>query len=617
MVVFGCLERDDPNGHPALGTKTDMAGTARLCAPVPFMPNGATVPADGMTHPTTVSPDRKGNTFSLKPHFLLGSAEGVTADTAHASPKSSILMIRGRRQVRRVREPNGHERRMKGTGTALPLKGTLIMCVWLLLLSAGAGRSAGATSPNIADLQQAMDAGLLSSLELVTQGLAVAHERESLNAFIALDSVGARRAAEALDAMREEGRLSGPLHGIPIAIKDNIHVAGLPSTAGTPALREFVPQRDAEVVSRLKAAGALILGKTNMHELAYGITSKNAAFGAVGNAWHSNLIAGGSSGGTAVAIAAGMAVAGLGTDTGGSCRIPAALNGVVGLRPSLGRYSTEGVLRISSTRDTVGPMARSVADVVLLDAVLSGAHEPLTCAPLSGLRIGIPQGYFFDNLDADIEARMSALLKRLETAGIVLVQAEVPNLKVLNTKIGFPVVLHESARLIPKYLAAHRIGISFNELAAHIASSDVRQVMEGVLRGDISDDSYRQAMRLHRPQLQRRYAKYFKEHALEAMLFPTTPLPARPIAETQEQVALNGSRVPTFATYIRNTDPGSNAGLPGLSMPLPPFDAQPAGFEIDGPEGSDRNLLAIGLALEALLGDSGNCTQHALSTGGE
>ena len=180
----------------------------------------------------------------------------------------------------------------------------------------------------------------------------------------------------------------GALHGLPILIKANIATANVPTSAGTPALRDYRPASDAPVVARLFSAGAILLGKTNMHELAYGITSNNGAFGAVHNPYNPALIPGGSSGGNGAAIAARMCPAGLGTDTGGSVRIPAALCGIVGLRPTVGRYSGAGIVPLSRTMDTAGPMARSVEDLVLLDSVITGQNAPVQPAALRGLRLG-------------------------------------------------------------------------------------------------------------------------------------------------------------------------------------------------------------------------------------
>ena len=467
-------------------------------------------------------------------------------------------------------------------------------------------RAAGLLPDSIAGLQQSMDEGSLTSEQLAAEALQAIDRHARLNAFISVDAPGAIEQARRKDRRRAAGQLDGPLHGIPIAIKDNIHVAGMPNTAGTPVLRAFVPAHDAPAVARLRSAGAIVLGKTNMHELAFGITSKNAAFGTVGNACNPDFIAGGSSGGTAVAIAAGMAVAGLGTDTGGSSRIPAALNGIVGFRPTLGRYPASGLTRISSTRDTVGSMARSVADVALLDAVMAGEAAGLEEIELDGLRLGVPRDHFFDGLEPLVASRVETLLTALRGAGVELVEENIRDIAVLNEAVSFPVVLYETGQLLPGYLAQYLPLQDFEALASSIASRDVRDIMAGIVNGGMPETAYRQAINHDRPRLRSAYAGYFREHRVAAILFPTTPLTARRIAETGETVELNGGQVPTFPTYIRNTDPGSNAGIPGLSLPLPAAPGEmPAGVGIDGPEGADRQLLAIGAAIETLIQEVG------------
>ena len=484
----------------------------------------------------------------------------------------------------------------------------------MLLALAGAGThlplAAALPQAPIATLQRMMADGELSSEQLTTQALEAIIRREELNAFIFVDRRGALARAREADRRRGLDVALGPLHGIPVAVKDNIHVAGMPNTAGTPALESFVPDEDAPVAARLKAAGAIVLGKNNMHELAFGVTSKNAAFGAVGNACDPRFIAGGSSGGTAVAVAAGMAVAGVGTDTGGSSRIPAALNGIVGFRPTVGRYPSEGLTRLSSTRDTAGPMGRSVADVALLDAVLAGDATEFSAANLRGLRLGVPRDYFYDGLEPVVGRRVEALLGALRRAGAVLVEANLEGVSELNQAVSFPVVLFETGPLLRDYLAENLPGRTLEALAGSIASPDVKSILAGVVEAATPESAYRQAIARDRPLLRAAYAEYFARHRVAAVIFPTTPLTARPLSETGETVELNGQQVPTFPVYIRNTDPGSNAGIPGLSIPVAGAPGEmPVGVEIDGPEGSDRQLLAIGAAIEALA--AGAATRQA------
>ena len=437
----------------------------------------------------------------------------------------------------------------------------------------------------------------------VTQSLDAVRAAKSYNAFVSVDADAAIAAARELD--RQGG---GAVHGMTVAVKDNIHVAGLPNTAGTPALADFEPKVDATAVARLRAAGAIIVGKSNMHELAYGITSNNYAYGAVHNAIDAERFAGGSSGGTAVAVALGLVDAGLGTDTGGSVRIPAALNGVVGFRPTVGRYPNDAVTPISSTRDTIGPIARTVADVVDLDAVLSGDIGVLPDADLEELRIGVPRSYFYDDLEPEIAAAMETTLRLLSRNGVRLVYADLHDIAAVNGRVGMPIVIYETRRDLGRYLATYVPGVTVDDVYAQISSPDVRGLMSLVVQGEFSEDQYLEAINVHRPALQRVYETYFDEHSVDAILFPTTRLLARPIAGSVEAIDFAGEELPTFPTYIRNTDPGSNAGLPGLSIPVRADGTNlPVGVEIDGPAGSDRRLLSIGRAIEELL------TRHGVS----
>jgi len=448
-------------------------------------------------------------------------------------------------------------------------------------------------------------AGTLKSEDLVRALIDVIERKRDLNAFITFDRDRALASARKADALAARKSFAGALHGVPIVVKDNIHVAGVPNSAGTPALKAFVPTRNAPVAEKLIRAGAIVLGKTNMHELAFGITSNNAAFGPARNAYDPSRIAGGSSGGTGNAIAARMAAAGLGSDTGGSVRIPAALNGISGLRPTLGRYSQEGITPIAHTRDTAGPMAREVADLVLLDTIITGARDKVAPASLRGLRVGVPRAVFWKNLDPETERLATAALDRLRGAGAEVVEVDMPGLAELNGKVSFPVALYEANVDLTRYLKRYRIPLDIKGLAERIASPDVKGLFASAIvpgaKDAIPEKVYRDALAT-RPALQRLYAETFKTHGIAALVFPTTPLPAAPVGDDQT-TKLNGADVPTFFTFIQNTDPGSNAGLPGLTVPIGRTAAGlPVGLELDGPAGSDRRLLGIGLALEALFG---------------
>ncbi|MFL6661550.1 MAG: indoleacetamide hydrolase [Rhizobacter sp.] len=486
----------------------------------------------------------------------------------------------------------------------------------------GSGLTGCATAPldeaqlrelSAAQTVAAIREGRASAEAVVRSALARAAQIRPLNAFIALNEAGAMEAARRIDADRAAGRPLPPLAGLAIVVKDNINLRGLPTTGGTPALRDARPATTAPSLQKLLDAGAIVVAKTNMHELAFGITSTNLApfAGPVRNPYDPTRIPGGSSGGTAVAVATRVVPCGLGSDTGGSTRIPAALTGTVGLRPSVGnggtqrRYTdTNAVVPISHTRDTVGPMGRTVADVALLDAVITGS-PPASAVPLAGLRLGVP-ATFWGGMESQVAAVTSAARARLAAAGVVLVDVDTVGLAALNNQVSFALALHEPIADMPAYLAASGIGgVTLASIAAQIASPDVKGAY-GAVMADAMGAQYAAALNTHRPALQALYASYFDANRLDAMLFPTTVAAAVPIDTTAGSGKMSidgGAPVDTFATLIRNTDPGSNAGIPGLSVPAGmTASGLPVGLELDGPVGSDTKLLGIGLAIEALLG---------------
>jgi indoleacetamide hydrolase len=471
-------------------------------------------------------------------------------------------------------------------------------------------RPADLTQLSVTDAATLVRERLVTSAELTQAYIARADANPGLNVYITLDRAGALAAARRADAALATGRSLGPLHGVPLVVKDNTHVAGLPNTAATPALRGFVPKESAPTVQKLVDAGAVVLGKTNMHELAFGISGYNEAFFTaepIGtrNPYDRTRIAGGSSSGTGAAIGARLAPGGLGSDTGGSVRIPAALSGGAGLRPTLGRYSQDGVTPISHSRDTVGPMAQTVADVALLDAVIIGGRPPAPAA-LSGVRLGVYRGYFFKDLDVDTRAVSEGALEKLRRVGVTIVDVDMPDLQKANDAASFPVALYEAYDDLKAYLAKYQTGVSVEQVAAAIASKDVKGTYDDLVvprklptpNGMIDGASaYAAAMRDARPALLKVFTDTFQRYGIDALIGPTTPA----VAATQGPEA---SSLPTFLLFIRNTDPGSNAGIPGLTIPagLGSSSGLQVGISLDGPRGSDQRLLAIGIAIERVLG---------------
>ncbi|MEP3295060.1 indoleacetamide hydrolase [Tateyamaria sp.] len=450
------------------------------------------------------------------------------------------------------------------------------------------------------ELLEQFDNRNMSAVEYAQDVIAREEAAAYLNAVSHFDSDLMLCNAQLADEARKNGK-AGALCGLPVVAKDNINTVSFPTTGGTRALKNNTPVANAGVVTAIEAAGGYIGGKSGMHELAFGITSNNAVTGPIRNPHNPDLIPGGSSGGTASAVGAGIFPVGLGTDTGASVRLPAALCGVVGFRPTVGRYATDGIIPISQTRDTAGPMAHSVADIALIDGVLAGQPAATAHKDMSDVVLGLPKEVFFDDLEDAVEAAVRDALAELEKAGAKLMDVSVADLMPLNEAVGFPVALYEVMRELPEYLAKHAPGVSFKDLVAKIGSPDVA----GIIRSQMGDEAmpeaaYRAAMDEHRPTLQAKYAATFANHGLTALVFPTSPLCARPIG-SDDTVSLNGANVPTFPTFIRNTDLGSNIAVPGVSLPCPVSSGLPVGIEFEGLAGGDTDLLSLAFAVEATL----------------
>lgn len=452
-----------------------------------------------------------------------------------------------------------------------------------------------------------MERGELTSEEYVAALLQRADALQSLNVFISRDSAAVMAAARATDLRRSQGLPCGRLCGLPVIVKDNIDSAELRTTAGTPALVAHQPASNAAVLQSLLDEGAILLGKSNMHELAFGATSNNAFFGPVRNPYDSSRIPGGSSGGTAAAIAARIVPVGLGTDTAGSVRVPAALTGTLGFRPSAGRYSTDGIVLISQTQDRVGTHARSGRDLVLLDRVLSQVGSRVRPIPLRRLRLGVDRANFVNTADPEVAALFDAALDRLRRRGVEVVEVSVmprPQFLATIAALRFSIGFYEAPPNLDNYLQGVNPPLTVAQLAPQVASPDVRQLFFGFFVPGaplaVTPQAY-QAGLAARAQLRAAYQAVMTENSLDALVFPTTLLAAGPIG--QEVVTLPGGQtVPATLAYTQNVVPASYAGLAGLSLPIGLTGAGlPVGLEVDGPEGSDEVVLGIGLSMETAL----------------
>ena len=424
----------------------------------------------------------------------------------------------------------------------------------------------------------------------VTRGVVESLERiaelnPALNAFITVLEADALAQARVLDQELQEGRSRGPLHGRTISVKDLIDVTGVPTTAASRVRTGHVARRDAAVVARLRDAGAVIIGKNNMHEFALGTTSDESAFGPVRNPRDARRSPGGSSGGSAAAVAAGMGWASIGTDTGGSIRIPASACGVVGLKPTFGEIPMAGVLPLSVSLDHVGPLAQSVEDAWAIYGALVGAPPPAIAPPPSAaLRLGKPVGYFLAKLDDGVCARFEEALAELRNAGATIVDVDLGRLPdipdtYLNVALTEAFAFHaEALRKMPGEF-----------------SDNVRGRLEMGAR--ISREAYVQA------QTDRAKMQAAVDRALStchALVLPTVPIPPQPIGA---QTAIVGRvEEPLRPLTLRLTQLFNLTGHPAVSLPCGDTDeGLPCGLQLAGRRRQTPDLLEVAFSVEMLV----------------
>ena len=411
----------------------------------------------------------------------------------------------------------------------------------------------------------------LSSVELTEACLRRIERGKALNAFITVTREEALRQARAADAELRAGRRRGTLHGIPLGLKDVIDTAGIRTTAGSAHNPDRVPREDAEVVRRLKAAGAVLLGKLNMDEFAYNFTSETSHFGPSRNPWDTRRSPGGSSGGAGIAVAAGMCLAALGSDTGGSVRLPAALCGITGLKPSYGRISTRGVLPLAWSLDHVGPMCRSARDIALVLATVGNRPAALRRDPKQ-LRLGVPRGNFWDGVDPQVERAVreaAGELGRL-SAGV----GEAP-FTALPPSDGWPDLPRDYSYVISaEAYTYHQEMLKRSPERYHPGT---RRTLEGGAGVGAAD--YIRARR-EMERLRADSASAFG--GADILVTPTAPGPA---------FALGGS--PSLA-WLRNSAPWNVYGLPAISIPCGfSADGLPLAVQLTARAGEDETLLAL------------------------
>lgn len=431
-------------------------------------------------------------------------------------------------------------------------------------------------------------AGTMTSEAIVEQCLTRIEARNpATNAFILVMGDEARWQAREADRELAAGRDRGPLHGVPISIKDLMDVRGTETTAASRVRVGQTASQDAPCVASLRAGGAVFVGKTNLHEYALGTTSTESAFGAVRHPLDPTRSPGGSSGGSAVSVATGMALGTVGTDTGGSIRIPAACCGIVGLKPSLGEVPTEGVIPLSSTFDHVGPLAASVADAWTVFRVLTGdlAPSPLAPAAASALRIAVPRPYFLDMLDDDVRARFEASLEAFRAAGVRVRAIEIPHTDTI-ANVYIRISLKEAATYHAATLDA----------VPERYTPPVRQRLE-MGRG-IQHEDYMLALGA-REQLRRDVDAAFADG--DALALPTLPIPAPKIGADVVQVG--PSEQPLRNVMLRLTQLFNITGHPAISVPCGlTREGLPCGLQLVGARGQTRELVQTALACESAIG---------------
>ncbi|WP_086560023.1 amidase [Streptomyces africanus] len=438
----------------------------------------------------------------------------------------------------------------------------------------------------------AIGARRLSPVELTDSVLERIEQVEpQLRAYVTVHAEGARRAARHAENEIAAGRHRGPLHGIPMGLKDLIDVAGAATSASSRVRSGHRAQTDSTVAARLSAAGAVLLGKTHTHEFAYGLTTPQTH-----NAWDPGRVAGGSSGGSAVSVAAGAATFALGTDTGGSIRVPAALNGVVGLKPTYGLVPRHGVTSLSWSLDHVGPIARTAEDAALVLAALAG-HDPrdpasLTAPPahyrpgpdtdLTGLRIGVPRTYYFDHVDPEVAAAVRSAIDRLQALGARLVDVEIPMTRYVQaTQWGL---------MVPEATAYHESSL---RTVPELYRADVRILLEA---GELMPaGDYLRAQR-SRTLMRQEWARLLRE--VDLIAAPSVPMTAVPAG--QETVTwADGTVEGVSDAYVRLSAPANITGLPSLSVPVGHDTAGlPIGMQLLGPPLGESLLLRVGHASE-------------------
>jgi aspartyl-tRNA(Asn)/glutamyl-tRNA(Gln) amidotransferase subunit A len=460
--------------------------------------------------------------------------------------------------------------------------------------------------------------GETTAVQLLEAVLDRAHRTEAqLHAYLTLDREGAQAAAEAADAALAAGEDRGPLHGIPVALKDNMCTRGVETTAASQILAGYVPPYDATVVSRLREAGAVIVGKTNLDEFAMGSSTENSAYGPSFNPWDIGRVPGGSSGGSAAAVAAGSAFGALGSDTGGSIRQPASLTGIVGVKPTYGTVSRYGLIAFASSLDQIGPLARSVEDAALILEAIWG-HDPFDATSyageypdllpgldggVDGLKVGVVREFAGEGYEPAVEAAMSAMLERLAAAGAEIVEVSLPAVDIALSAYYLVAPAEASANLarFDGIRYGHRApGATAEELMARTRAEGfgpevTRRILLGTyaLSAGYYDAFYGQAQRV-RAALREEFTAAYEQ--VDVLASPTSPTVAFRVGEKVDD---------PLSMYLTDicTNPLNLVGHPGVSVPVGLDDqGLPIGFQVMAPALGEAVMFQVAAEVERLAG---------------
>ena len=469
-------------------------------------------------------------------------------------------------------------------------------------------------APTIVEAGRRLRSGETTSVELIEAVIERAHRTEAqLHAYLNLDQKGAREAAQAADSDLAAGRDRGPLHGIPVALKDNMCTRGLETTAGSQILAGYAPPYDATVVKRLRDAGAVIVGKTNLDEFAMGSSTENSGYGTSYNPWDISRVPGGSSGGSAAAVAAGSALAALGSDTGGSIRQPASLSGIVGLKPTYGTVSRYGLIAFASSLDQIGPLTRDVADAALLLEAIWG-HDPLDATSyhgaypdpkarldhgVDGMRIGVVSELTGDGYEPAVESGVAGMVERLAASGAEVVELSLPTFEIALSAYYLIAPAECSANL------ARFDGIRYGHRAAGDTAEALmartraegfgpevtRRILLGTyaLSAGYYDAFYGQAQRV-RAAIQDDFASAYRQ--VDVLVSPTSPTVAFKAGERVDD---------PLAMYLSDicTIPSNLSGHPAISVPIGVDDrGLPIGFQVMAPALGEQVMFQVAAEIE-------------------